>query len=189
MIPMLQKIRSKFSFSTFLWILVLGFIGYRIWPQVGAALGIGSGGVEAPDFALDTLTGESIALADLRGQVVLVNFWATWCPPCRAEMPGFQRVYDAKRDRGFTIVGLSTDLGGRGPVEAFLDERGITYPVAMASSKVVRDFGGANLLPTSFLIDREGRIRHTVRGFFAEPTLAQAVERLLAEPEIAQVMP
>ncbi len=179
---MLRKIRSKLSLNTILWVLVLGFLGYRLWPQLGAALGLGGGGTDAPEFTLQTLDGEAISLADLRGQVVLINFWATWCPPCRAEMPGFQRVYNEKRDRGFTVIGLSTDVGGRGPVDAFLAERGITYPVAMASSRMVRDFGGSNLLPTSYLIDRQGRIRHTVKGFFAEATLAQAVERLLAEP-------
>lgn len=180
---MLQKIRAKISLGSILWIAVLAFLGYRVWPQLGAAIGIGGSGIDAPDFDLYTLDGQPISLAGLRGQVVLVNFWATWCPPCRAEMPGFQRVYEAKRDRGFTIVGLSTDLGGRGAVENFLTEHGITYPVAMASAKVVRDFGGSNMLPTSYLIDRHGRIRHTVKGFFAEPALALAVERLLAETE------
>lgn len=178
---MLQKIRSKLSLDTVLWIAVLGFLGFRVWPQLGAAIGIGGRGTDAPDFTLQTLDGETVSLAGLQGEVVLVNFWATWCPPCRAEMPGFQRVYEAKRDRGFTIVGLSTDVGGRARVDAFLAEHGITYPVAMANSRVVQDFGGANLLPTSYLIDRQGRIRHTVKGFFAEPALAQAVERLLAE--------
>lgn len=178
---MLKKIRAKLSLDTILWIAVLAFIGYRVWPQLGAAIGVGGTGLDAPDFELQTLDGEVISLSDLRGEVVLVNFWATWCPPCRAEMPGFQRVYEAKRDRGFTILGLSTDVGGRRAVDAFLAEHGITYPVAMAPSKVVRDFGGSNMLPTSYLIDRQGRIRHTVKGYFAEPALASAVEKLLAE--------
>lgn len=180
---MLQKIRSKISLETILWIALLGFIGYRVWPQIGAAIGVGDSGIEAPDFELRTLDGESVSLSGLRGEVVLVNFWATWCPPCRAEMPGFQRVYEARRDRGFTIIGLSTDVGGRRVVEEFLAERGITYPVAMASAGVVRDFGGSNMLPTSYLIDRQGRIRHTVRGFFAEAALSRAVDKLLAEGE------
>lgn len=185
---MLRRFKSKLSFNTLLWVAVLGFVGYRVWPQFAAALGVGSAGDAAPDFHVETLAGHSISLSALRGQVVLVNFWATWCPPCRAEMPGFQRVYDAKRERGFTIVGLSTDVGGRGVVDAFLAERGISYPVAMASAQAVHAFGGANMLPTSFLIDREGRIRHTVKGIFAEPALAQAVERLLAEPVAEEVV-
>lgn len=114
---------------------------------------------------------------------MLVNFWATWCPPCRVEMPGFQAVYDEFRDSGFVVLGISTDAGGRAPVEGFLRERRITYPVAMASGNVVSAFGGADLLPTSYLIDRQGRIRNEVRGIFASIALRQAVKRLLSEPD------
>src|SRR5690625_2984975 len=96
-------------------------------------------------------------------------------------MPGFQRVYEAHRERGFTIVGLSTDVGGTGPVRDFLVENGITYPVAMANASVVRDFGGANLLPTSYLIDRDGRFGHTVRRDFAAAARSRAVANLIAE--------
>ena len=171
----------RISIEAVLWIAVLGFIGYRIWPQAASALGIGSGGLDAPDFRVETLDGTPVALSDLRGQVVLVNFWATWCPPCRFEMPGFQRVYDEYRDQGFTILGLSTDRGGTRIVREFLEERGITYPVAMATPEAVRVFGGANLLPTSYLIDRDGRIRYTVKGVYTETALSQAVARLLRE--------
>ena len=113
---------------------------------------------------------------------MLVNFWATWCPPCRLEMPGFQTVYDRKKADGFVVLGISTDTGGPDAVKRFLAERGITYPVAMASGGVVRRMGGADLLPTSFLIDRQGRIRHEVRGIFTSVALERAVDRLLATP-------
>src|SRR5690606_16982844 len=106
--------------------------------------------------------------------VVLVNFWATWCPPCRFEMPGFQRVYEEYADEGFVILGLSTDRGSRRAVRDFLSERGITYPVAMATAQSVRAFGAGNLLPTSYLLDRTGKVRYTVRGIYAEPALEQA---------------
>jgi|HigsolmetaAR202D_1030399.scaffolds.fasta_scaffold12953_4 cytochrome c biogenesis protein CcmG/thiol:disulfide interchange protein DsbE len=171
----------KISIEAALWIAVLGFVGYRMWPQAASALGLDSGGVDAPDFRVETLDGRTVALSDLRGQVVLVNFWATWCPPCRFEMPGFQRVYEEYRDQGFTILGLSMDRGGTHVVREFLDERGITYPVAMATPEAVRAFGGANLLPTSYLIDKEGRIRYTVKGVYTETALSQAVGRLLRE--------
>ncbi len=163
------------------WILLFGFLGYRAWPQLAAALALGTEGAEAPAFVLRTLEGEEVSLAELRGQVVLVNFWATWCPPCRIEMPGFERVYREKRDQGFTIVGISTDVTGPWVVTEFLRSREITFPVAMASVQVRRDYGGVHALPTSFLIDREGRIRHQVTGLFAEPALRRAVEHLLAE--------
>lgn len=158
------------------------FLGYRIWPQVAAVFGVASANVGVPDFQVTTLDGGTLSNERLRGKVVLVNFWATWCPPCRLEMPGFQAVYDGRRDQGFVVLGISTDAGGREPVERFLAERGITYPVAMASGRVVQSFGGATVLPTSFLIDRNGRIRHEVKGIFASIALERAVDRLLAEP-------
>jgi peroxiredoxin len=118
----------------------------------------------------------------LRGHVVLVNFWATWCLPCRVEMPGFQAVYDRKKDEGFVVLGISTDAGGRDGVVRFLKDHGITYPVALASGDVAQRFGGVNLLPSSFLMDRKGRIRSEVRGIFSSIALDRAVDRLLAEP-------
>lgn len=177
-----RRLLPRPSLGTLLWVAVLGFVGYRIWPQLSAAVGVGEAGEAAPAFELTTFSGEPVSLDALRGQVVLVNFWATWCPPCRVEMPGFQRVYESRRERGFTIVGISTDRGSTRQVIDFLEERGITYPNAPATAQVVRDYGHVRVLPTSFLIDRQGRIRHIIRGFFAEPALAQAVDRLLAEP-------
>jgi peroxiredoxin len=177
----LRRIRPQVAIEAILWVALLAFIGSRMWPQVAAAFGVQSAGEHAPDFHVTTLDGQQVSLASLRGKVVLVNFWATWCPPCRIEMPGFQRVYEAKRDKGFTIVGISTDAIGSGAVADFIRERGITYPIAMANAAVIRDFGGARTLPTSFLIDRDGRIRNEVKGIFASVTLEQAVGRLLAE--------
>ncbi len=163
------------------WALLIGFLAYRLSPQAGAALGFASMNQTAPDFRLTTLDGVPISRDELRGKVVLLNFWATWCPPCRIEMPGFQDVYDDHRARGFVVLGVSTDAVGRGPVLEFLREKGITYPVAMARGDVVNAYGGARVLPTSFLIDRQGRVRHEVRGYFAEDALRQAVGRLLDE--------
>ena len=149
---------------------------------MAAAFGVASANDAAPDFQLTTLDGATVSRDSLRGKVVLVNFWATWCPPCRVEMPGFQDVYDRKRSQGFTILGVSTDAAGSQHVARYLWEHEITYPVAMASGGIARAFGGARALPTSFLLDRQGRIRHTVTGIFAEVALEQAVNRLLAEP-------
>jgi peroxiredoxin len=176
-----RRIRPQAAIEAILWLALLAFIGSRMLPQVAAAFGVQSAGEHAPDFQLTTLDGRRVSLASLRGKVVLVNFWATWCPPCRIEMPGFQRVYEAKHHAGFTIVGISTDAIGSGAVADFVRERGITYPIAMATGAVIRDFGGARALPTSFLIDREGRIRNEVKGIFTSVALEQAVDRLLAE--------
>jgi cytochrome c biogenesis protein CcmG, thiol:disulfide interchange protein DsbE len=185
----MRRIGLKQAIEAAFWLGLLALLIVRVGPQLGAALGLGGGDRAAPEVRLQTLGGEEIALADLRGQVVLVNFWATWCAPCRIEMPGFQRVYEKYRDRGFTILGMSTDVGTPDLVRDFVSTYGLTFPIGAAPPGAVRAFGGGNALPTSFLIDREGRIRHTVRGIFAEPALSQAVQRLLADLPAAEPVP
>lgn len=158
----------------------------RFGPQVLAAVGGpafgGLVGRAAPDFTVTTLAGERVSMAELKGRVVVVNFWATWCGPCRIEMPAFQRAYDRERARGLVVLGLSQDRDPQVPVSVFLAERGVSYPVAMSTIAIDRAFGGVNLLPTTVLIDRTGTVRHVVRGIFAEPALRLAVGRLLDEP-------
>ena len=179
----LRRFVPKLDFGTVVWIGLLAFLAFRLWPQVAAGLGVASSASrQAPDYQFTTLSGDTASLAGLRGKVVLVNFWATWCPPCRVEMPGFQRVYEDRKDEGFVVLGLSTDMRGEDQVREFLAERGITYPNAMARGSIGRDFGGSNMLPTSYLIDRQGRIRNEVRGIFTSVALDQAVSRLLDEP-------
>ncbi len=180
-----MKLRSIFRNRVLDTALVLGalcIVAWRVWPQVAAALDAGRAGAPAPALRLTTLRGDTLSLAGLRGKVVLVNFWATWCPPCRAEMPGFQQVYESRKDRGLVILGIAEDDDGPVPVAGFVVERGITYPIAMYTPATERRFGGINAIPPTFLIDRRGRIRYQVRGLFARPALEQAVDRLLAEP-------
>lgn len=164
------------------WLVVLGVLGWRVWPQASAAIGIAAGELPVPDVVFTTLEGDSIAMAELRGQVVLVNFWATWCGPCRVEMPGFQDVYESRRDRGFTIIGVSQDVGTPDLVRDFLHHNDISYPIVSGSAAIERAFGGVRALPTSFLVGRDGRIRHVVTGVFLETTLRASVDRLLEEP-------
>lgn len=163
-----------------LWVMVAGALAYRALPP--RAVGKVAVDAPAPAFSLRTLDGERISLERLEGRVVLVNFWATWCPPCRQEMPGFQAVYQDYRDRGFSVVGIAMDVGGREPVEAFVRDNRIGYPVAMADEDVQLAYGGVEALPQSFLVDRQGRVRRMVSGVFSEGTLRKAVDELLAEP-------
>lgn len=173
---------ARVAFDVAFWAIVLGVIAWRVWPQASAALGIARGEHVVPDVVFTTLGGDSIAMADLRGEVVLVNFWATWCGPCRVEMPGFQDVFESRRERGFTIIGISQDVGTPDLVRRFVRDHGIDYPIVAGTPELERAFGGVRALPTSFLVGRDGRIRHVVTGIFLETTLASAVDRLLDEP-------
>ena len=170
---------ARRGLDVLLWGAVLALLAWRVGPQAAAALGVGAPDSDAPALAVTTLDGRDVPLAGLRGQVVLVSFWATWCPPCRMEMPGFQRVWDS---RGLVVLGLSNERGDESEVRAFVGERGITYPVAVTGPEAAEAFGGVRALPTSILIDRQGRVRHPMQGFFAEAALRQAVDRLLDEP-------
>jgi peroxiredoxin len=162
-----------------LWVLVAFALLLRVLPprEVGRV----AVDAPAPAFSLRTLDGERVSLAKLEGRVVLVNFWATWCPPCREEMPGFQAVWEEYEKRGFTVVGISMDVGGSAAVQAFVRQNGIGYPVAMADDEVQLAYGGVDALPQSFLVDRRGRVRRMVSGVFSEGTLRRAVDELLAE--------
>ncbi len=160
-----------------LWVLAAGALLYHLTPA--APPQPMREGSTAPSFSVHTLRGEEVDLASLRGRVVLVNFWATWCPPCRLEIPGFQSVYEDYKDRGFTVVGLSTDQGGESDVRAFIQQHGISYPIAMAPRAVMREYGGIDLLPQSFLIDRKGKVRKMVTGVFSEAVLRRSLDQLL----------
>ncbi|MGH7506910.1 MAG: redoxin domain-containing protein [Longimicrobiales bacterium] len=187
--PAARRPRWRVWVDVAFWLGLVALLLYRFGPQIGAAAGIGGEARPAPAVRIRTLAGDEIALADLRGEVVLVNFWATWCGPCRIEMPGLQNVYDEYRDRGFTIIGLSLDIGAPDLVRDFVATFGLTFPIGTASAATRRAFGGPPALPTSYLIDREGRVRHTVRGIFAQPALEQAVRRLLADSTASAATP
>jgi peroxiredoxin len=131
---------------------------------------VGSGnwtGKQAPDFALNTLDGRSVRLSSLRGKVVLLNFWATWCAPCRIEMPWLVDFSSRYRRQGLEIVGVSVDDGDREKVAAFVGARHVNYTIALKDEPVIDAYGGLRYLPQTFFIDRDGRVikqTYGVRG-------------------------
>jgi len=153
----------------------------RLLPHLGAIAGIETGDRRAPRYDVTTLDGARLTPESLRGSVVLVNVWATWCGPCRAEMPLLERMYERHRDEGFVILGLSVDRAPAEAVRAFARQRGVTYPIAVVGPDGVSAFGGVHGYPTSFLIDRGGVVRHEVLGPLAPASLEPATRRLLAE--------
>jgi peroxiredoxin len=138
----------------------------------------------APDFAVPDLSGQAVRLSGLRGKVVLLNLWTTWCPPCREEMPSMERLYQQLRDRGFVLVAVSQDEAGRAAVEPFVRDLGLTFPVLVDPEHQVGDRYGVWGYPESFIIDREGRIVERVIGprNWTAPDQVAALERLLETP-------
>lgn len=134
----------------------------------------------APDFTLVDLAGSQVRLGDLRGQVVLVNVWATWCPPCRAEMPMIQAAYEQYRERGFTVLAVNLREDPR-TVAAYMQEMGLTFPALLDSDGAVSTTYQALVLPSSFFIDKAGVVRAVYRGPMARSVVAGTVEQLLAE--------
>jgi cytochrome c biogenesis protein CcmG, thiol:disulfide interchange protein DsbE len=175
--------RLMIALDVVLFLVVGILLVQRALPQAAAAFNLGSGNEPAPAFSLRALDGTAVSLDDYRGQVVLINFWASWCPPCRVEMPGFERVYRERRDQGFVILGIATDAHAEAAIREFVSEHDITYPILLADRQVIVDYGGIRALPESFLVDRDGRIRHRVIGYFAEPALRSAIGRMLRAGE------
>lgn len=168
-----------------MWAGVAIFVVIRIGPQVVALTGVGPVEGSIPRWSAVTLDGDPIDSEALRGRVVVVNFWASWCGPCRLEVPtlqSFWEEYGQEGDGRLTVVGVSID-SNRGAAERFLDERGVTYPSVMATAELEEAFGGVRGVPTTFILDAEGVVRHRVFGYFVPPAMRAAVERLLEEPE------
>lgn len=137
-------------------------------------------GEPAPDFTLLDLDGKQVSLSDYRGKVVLLNFWATWCTPCRAEMPDLQRTYDNLKDQGFVVLGVN--IGERQvTAKGFARSLGITFPIVLDQDKVVTlEKYKVGPIPSSYFIDREGIIRHQFLGSMNESFITSEVQKLLS---------
>ena len=135
-----------------------------------------------PDFALHDLGGSTWQLSAHRGEVVLVNFWATWCPPCREETPGLVRIANHYAAKGLTVAGVNMDDGGAAPVRDFVRDYHLPYPVMRPDSSFLLA-NEIESLPTTFLIDRQGRIAKTYVGEVREAVFRADIESLLAEPK------
>jgi peroxiredoxin len=139
----------------------------------------------APNFALKDADGRTVQLADYRGKVVLLNFWATWCGPCKIEIPWFTDFERRHKDRGFAVVGISMDEDGWEAVKPFISEYGINYRILMGNGRTAELYGGVEALPTTFLIDREGRIAAIHEGLVSKSRYERDLNQLLDSPRDA----
>ena len=139
-------------------------------------------GEMAPDFELTTLAGDPVKLSDYKGKKVILNFWATWCPPCRAEMPDMQKYYEEQaqgEDVEILAVNLTTADKGMDAINAFIEEFGLTFPVPMDTEGDIGELYQAAAIPTSYMIDTEGRVQNKIVG----PMNEQMMEDFIANME------
>ena len=135
-------------------------------------------GAEMPDFTLETVDGETVSLSDYRGQPIVLNFWATWCTPCREEMPLLQETYEAHADAGLVVLGVNVRETPEA-VERFLEEVGVDFPVVLDPDSAVVNRYLVTSLPLTFFIDREGRLRTLVVGGMSKKVLDEHLSKIL----------
>jgi len=135
----------------------------------------------APDFSLKDLNGRTYRLTDLKGQVVVLNFFATWCGPCRNEIPDFIQLHQRLRTQGLEIIGVSLDQDPGTVLGPFIKHYGITYPIVLGTREVVLDYGGIQGIPTTFIIDRNGTISDYFIGLRPGYQIEASVTKLLQQ--------
>ena len=141
-----------------------------------------------PDFTLPSaVDGKDISSKDFKGKVLLVTFFATWCPPCRQEIPSLIQLQKDLSAKGFSVLGLSLDEGDADVVNELVEHDKINYPVLMADSEVVTGFGGVTGIPTSFLISHEGKMVRTYAGYVPHELLKQDIEEIIPPHEEKKV--
>lgn len=167
--------RSVSLFARLLGVLVLATCAWAAQAAPAPSRG-------APDFTLPSLNGPNLRLQEQRGRVVMVNFWATWCGPCRVEMPHLQRLYDKYRASGFVLLGVNIDEQPASAA-ALAAKLGLSFPVLLDTDKKVSRLYDLSTMPSTVLIDRDGRVRHVHRGYRDgyEQTYDTQIRELLRE--------
>lgn len=133
---------------------------------------------KAPDFTLEDIKGKTVKLSDYAGKVVIINFWATWCTPCKEELPDFVRFYNRYREKGVEIIGIAVSSSLE-EVKMMAAQHKITYALCMSDGKVESLYGGIRAVPTTVIIDKNGSIQYNKPGMLSEKDLAKIVEELL----------
>ena len=164
------------------------YFGYHQARQNRSALRITKLG-PAPDFALASLDGKTVRLSDLRGKAVLLNFWATWCGPCKIEMPWFVDLQNQYGSQGLQIVGVAMDDASKEDIAKFAKDMGVNYPILIGKESVGDEYGGVPALPETFLIGRDGKIVDKIVGLEGKADIEEAIKKALdTRPAASQAL-
>ena len=138
-------------------------------------------GKKAPSFSLKNTDGKRVSLADYKGKAVLINFWATWCPPCKVEMPWFIDLQKQYQAQGFTVLGISEDdVKDHPEVVKFKDKIGVNYPILLGDDAVGKAYGGLEFLPTSYYVGRDGKVVDETAGLASKDVIEAHIKKALA---------
>ncbi len=144
------------------------------------AVGLLSAQQQAPDFSLPTLTGKTVKLADYKGKIVVLNFWASWCPPCRLEIPDFVKVYQTYKGKGVEFIGIAVSSEKK-DIQKIVEQDNVSYPVVIGTEEVKSLYGGIQAVPTTFFINRKGEIVKKHVGKMSEEQLVVMIKELLSK--------
>jgi peroxiredoxin len=133
----------------------------------------------APDFSLESLDGKTVRLSDLRGKAVLLNFWATWCGPCKIEMPWFVELQNQYASQGFQIIGVAMDEASKEDIGKFAKDMGVNYPILIGKEAVGEQYGGVPALPETFVIGRDGKIVDKILGLRGKAEIEDSIRKAL----------
>jgi cytochrome c biogenesis protein CcmG/thiol:disulfide interchange protein DsbE len=138
-------------------------------------------GKPAPDFTLKTLEGKDVRLSSLQGKAVLLNFWATWCEPCKIEMPWIIELNDKYKSQGLETVGVAMDDSGKDAIAKFVKEMKVDYTILQGNDEVGDQYGGVQFLPQTFYVGRDGKITKSVNGIVSESEIEDSIKQALAQ--------
>jgi len=144
-----------------------------------AASSLNSAGQMAPDFALESLDGKTVHLSEFRGKAVLLNFWATWCQPCKIEMPWFEQLQKQSGPEGLQVIGVAMDDAGKEDIAKFAKNLRIDYPILIGRENVGEAYGGVQFLPATFYVDRDGKVVDKVFGLKGRDEIEGNIKKAL----------
>jgi peroxiredoxin len=181
MIPHASLLTGKFTMHVWLrrasWVALPAFLALSAFANPAAA----GSKPESPAFSLKDLDGKVVRLSDYRGKPVVLDFWATWCQPCRASLPHLNSLHQRYTERGLVVLGLSVDDGGPQRVKRFADHLGLKFRLAMADENVLDEFGPIRSIPTTFFIDKKGQVVRRVVGYIDPETMETYALELFGE--------
>ncbi|MBZ5681506.1 MAG: TlpA family protein disulfide reductase [Acidobacteriia bacterium] len=162
------------------------FVGFRMARRSGVAAAPRlTLATAAPDFTLESLDGKKVRLSDLRGKAVLLNFWATWCGPCKIEMPWFVDLQNQYGSEGLQVVGVAMDDASKEDIAKFAKDMGVNYPILIGKEAVGDAYGGVPALPESFFIGRDGKVVDKIIGLKGKSEIEDAIKKALSTQQAA----